>query len=153
MINFKPNSIYEVFFQVIKLHYKRSQELLDKIGIYPGQPPVLIALTMKDGQSQRELSDKIRIKPATVTVMLRRMEKAGLVLRESDPNDQRVSRVYITDKGREIREELDKVLDKIEEECFSNFTEEEKVLLRRLLMQMKDNLLSKCDNKEDYFKC
>lgn len=149
MIDFRPNSIYSVFFDVIKLHYKRSQEILDSIGIYPGQPPVLIVLTYSDGLSQRELSDKIRIKPATMTVMLGRMEKAGLVVRKSDPNDQRISRVYITDKGREVKKEFDKVFQQIEEECFSNFTEEEKILLRRLLMQMRDNLLNKCDKKEN----
>lgn len=142
---FEEDSLYHVFYQVIGLNYRRSQMLLDKIGIYPGQPPMLFSLLHKDGQSQKELSDKLRVKPATITVMLKRMEKVGLVERRHDADDQRVSRVYITEQGKEACEELKKVMSIIHGECFDNFTEEEKILLRRLLMQVRDNLMKACE--------
>lgn len=146
---FNSDSLYHIFGEIVKLHYHRSHNLFEKLGIYPGQPPMLLALYHKDGQSQKELAEKLKIKPATITVMLGRMEKADLVTRTQDKEDQRISRVYITEKGKEICEKLKEVFITLNEECFSNFTEEEKALLRRLLMQMRDNLMKASDNKLD----
>lgn len=145
----EKDSLYHIFSQVIRLHYYRTHKLLEKIGVYPGQPPMLMALHIKDGQSQKELSDKLNIKPATITMMLKRMEKFDLVERKVDAEDQRVIRVYLTEQGKNLSKEAIQVIKIINQECFSNFTEEEKVLLRRLLMQMKDNLEEVCDKKLD----
>lgn len=134
------DSLHHVFLQVGHLHFHRTFLLLDKVGIYPGQPPMLFALYKKDGQSQKELAKQLNIKPATITVMLTRMEKAGLLERRKDPDDQRVVRVYLTITGRDVCLKVVKVTDGISEECFRDFTQEEKMLLRRLLMQMKENL-------------
>ena len=51
---------------------------------------MLFALYKKDGQSQKDLAKQLNINPATITVMLTRMEKAGLLERRKDPDDQRV---------------------------------------------------------------
>lgn len=143
----EQNSLYMIFLRIIKLHYQRTHTLLDKVGIYPGQPPMLYVLHRKDGQSQRELADKLKVKPATITVMLNRMEKSGLVERKQDSNDQRMLRVYLTEKGRKVWLEVREVMKVIENDCFSNFTVEEKILLRRFLMQIRYNLMEVCEEK------
>ncbi|MFU0799935.1 MAG: MarR family transcriptional regulator [Xylanivirga thermophila] len=145
---FEDESLYHIFMDVIRLHYYRTHTLLDEIGVYPGQPPMLFALSKKDGQSQTELSEELNLKPSTITVMLKRMEKAELVERRVDMEDQRISRVYITEKGRTVFEEVNRLMDIIKSECFDNFTMEELVLLRRLLMQMRDNLMKAIDDKD-----
>lgn len=139
---FDENSLNHVFYQVMRLHYKRTHYLLDKSGVYPGQPPLLFSLYHKNGQSQKDLACKLNIKPATMTVMIKRMEKAELIKRKGDSKDQRISRVYITEKGKEVCESVKVIIDQIQDECLSNFTKEEEVLLRRLLLQVKDNLVS-----------
>lgn len=149
MDEFNSDSLYSVFSQVIRLHHHRIHSVLEKVGIYPGQPPLLFILKKYGGLSQRELADKLRIKPATITVMLRRMEKAGLVERRQDVQDQRIFRVYLTEQGEKISEEVREVIKSLDTECFNNFTEEELVLLRRFFMQMRDNLLKADDRKLD----
>jgi DNA-binding MarR family transcriptional regulator len=136
------DSLYWIFTQVIRNHYYRTRKLLDKIGVYPGQPPLLFIIGSQEGQSQKELADRLKIKAATITVMLGRMERSGMVERQPDPNDQRISRVYLTEKGKKLRQEAIDALLSVEEECFKNITSEEKLLLRRLLMQIRDNLAS-----------
>lgn len=140
MHSLNSDSLYHVFSRVIKSHHKRMHSLMEEIGLYPGQHPMLFMLGHNDGQSQKELAERLRSKPATITVMVTRMEKAGLVERKQDSEDQRVSRVYLTDKGKGIVTHVKEKLDSINEECFKNFTEEEKMLLRRFLLQMADNL-------------
>jgi DNA-binding MarR family transcriptional regulator len=119
--------------------------LLEKIGVYPGQPPLLFIIGKKDGPSQKELAEKLHIKAATITVMLHRMEKAKLIERRPDNNDQRISRVYLTGEGKKVRDEAIMSLKTMEDDCFSNFTTEEKLLMRRLLMQMRNNLAKVCE--------
>ncbi|WP_027631708.1 MarR family winged helix-turn-helix transcriptional regulator [Clostridium hydrogeniformans] len=137
---YNSDSLYYIFGEVIKLHYYRAHKSLEKVGLYPGQPQLLFSLLKKDGQSQKELSGKLKVKPATITVMIKRMEKAGLIYRKSDEEDQRISRVYLTDKGKEVSGEVKELFKTINKECFSNFTDEEQVILRRLLLQIKENL-------------
>ena len=48
---------------------------MQELGIYPGQIPVLGLLAYKDGLSQREIAEHLRIKPPTVNVTVQRLEK------------------------------------------------------------------------------
>jgi len=142
---YDPNSLYALFAQVIRFHYYRTHQLLDQYHIYPGQPPLLFTLAKQDGQSQKELGEKLHLKPATITIMLKRMEKSNLITRTPDLHDQRMIRVYLTEEGKKIFTQVKEALKIIEAECFNNFTTEEKVILRRLLIQMRDNLSTKSE--------
>lgn len=117
------DSLYGVFSQVIRYHRGRIHSVLEKLGAYPGQPPLLFILGKHSGFSQKELADKLHIKAATIAIMLKRMEKAGLVERHADADDQRRIRVCLTEKGRELNEKAEKALDQIGDECFENFTD------------------------------
>lgn len=142
-------SLYAVFGQVMRFHYCRIHMLLEKIDVYPGQHPLLFILGKQDGLSQKELAEKLYIKPATITVMLGRLEKSKIIERRSDLSDQRVSRVYLTNHGRKVLTEVKEALKEIKDECFSNFTAEEEIILRRLFMQMRDNLMKACGIEND----
>jgi DNA-binding MarR family transcriptional regulator len=113
--------------------------LADK-EVYPGQQSLLFSLSELDGQSQRELAESLNIKAATLTVMISRMEKTGFVERRPDPEDQRISRVFLTDRGREIYREVQEAMNVMESLCFDNFTEDEKKLFGLLLIKMERNI-------------
>ena len=134
------DSLYFIFLELIRVHYQSTHVLLDKIGVYPGQPPLLFILNKNDGLSQKEIADKLVIKPSTITVMLKRMESGNLIYRRQDSEDQRISRVHLTEEGRKICEKAFETTKCLQDICFKNFTAEEKIILRRLLLQMRDNL-------------
>lgn len=126
--------------QVCRLHYGRARVLLEAIGLYRGQPPLLFILIEQEGLTHTELAARLSVTPATVTIMLRRMEKAGFVQRRPDAEDQRVSRVYLTLAGRAIQAEMAAVLRAQAAETFAGFSVEELGLLQRLLARTRDNL-------------
>jgi DNA-binding MarR family transcriptional regulator len=136
----EPEATNHLLFQICRMHHGRARTLLHEIGLYRGQPPLLDILHEDEGLTHTELATQLGVVPATVTKMLQRMEKAGFVLRQPDTDDQRVSRVYLTDAGREVRAEMRAVLRTLAEQAFAGFTLEERVLLRRLLLQVHDNL-------------
>ena len=140
-------SLNTLLTHIMRLHFLRCYKSLDKWGIHPGQVPLLSELERNDGLSQKELSDRLRVRPSTITVMIRRMEANGLVERQHDPNDQRVSRVIITASGRQAHEQIVRAMDGVERECFQHFSAEEIMLMKRLLMQMRDNLAASCDKE------
>ena len=97
-----------------------------------------------------ELAARLHVQPATITKMIQRMEKAGFVERRSDPEDQRVSRVYLTDVGRSIRNEVKRVWRMLEDETLVGFSLEERVLLRRFFLQMRENLIRVTEGKPQF---
>ncbi len=140
MFDREEDSLHSLLWQVIRQHFIRHHHLLHKIGLHKGQPPILAMLWERDGLTQKEIAETLRLRPSTVTAVLKGMEKAGLLKRESDPEDMRVSRVYLTEKGKHLKKDVEEIIKTLEEECFAGFTLEEKVLLRRFLIQIRDNL-------------
>ncbi|OMF23243.1 hypothetical protein BK133_24660 [Paenibacillus sp. FSL H8-0548] len=125
---------------LVRRHHHNIHTLLNEHHVYPGQPPLMFALAREGGQSQNELARQLDIKAATLTVMLNRMEKNGLVRRETDARDLRVSRIYLSDKGHSTLKIVRETLDMLEQRALDNFSEEETELLRGLLARMNDNV-------------
>jgi DNA-binding MarR family transcriptional regulator len=126
--------------RICKSHRTKAQELLGEIGLHIGQERLLLRLWMGDGITQTELAEELWVQPATLTRSLNRLARTGLIERRVDAEDQRVSRVYLTDAGRALHEPIEQMFRALEEQSFANMTVEERVLLRRLLLQVYTNL-------------
>lgn len=126
---------------VLHLYIQRSMHLLRDLKIHLGQCGMLWGLSQNDGLSQKELASKMGITPPSITVMIRKMEAEDLIEKHQDEKDQRITRIYITEKGRKIAENMDDALHQLEKEAFANMSEQEIMLLHRLLLQMKENLI------------
>jgi DNA-binding MarR family transcriptional regulator len=133
--------------QVCRLHHARARTVFQAIGLYRGQPPVLQALHEQEGLTHSALAERLQVTPATITKMIQRMERAGFVTRRSDPEDQRVSRVYLTDAGRAIQSKVRRALRELEAEVFAGFTPEEQALAGRLLLRIRENLMGMSGEK------
>ena len=97
-------------------------------------------LWKEDGLMPSQLADRLDVQPPTVTKMLQRMEATGLIERRSYAEDSRVSHVYLTEQGRATRADVEAAWDQLEECIIGDLSIEERVILRRLLMQIKSNL-------------
>lgn len=138
----RDRPLMSMMHHITRHHFNHIHVALSEYDVYPGQPPLMFSLARRNGQSQRELAEQLDIKAATLTVMIQRMEKNGLVRRESDPEDQRISRIYMTDKGFETLQVVRETLDRLEQQAVAGFTEEEIHLLRGLLSRIKHNVRS-----------
>ncbi len=136
----ESNLLHRVLSQTMHLYFSRNYQLLERLGVHPGQVPVLFELQRKGGMYQKELCDSLCLRAPTVTVMLRRMMKNGLVERRHDEQDQRRYRIFLTPAGNRTLEEVKQTTRRLEQECFANFTREELLLLKRFAMQVRDNL-------------
>jgi len=137
----EPESIGFLLAQVCRLEHVRAHELLEELGLYRGQHSMLRALWEQDGLTHTELAKCSHVRPSTITKTIQRMEKVGLVERKHDAEDQRVSRVYLTKAGRAVQGDVEQTWHKLEEEIFAGFTLEERILLRRFFLQIRENLI------------
>jgi DNA-binding MarR family transcriptional regulator len=138
----ESESLDQLLAQICRLKHARVQALLETLGLYEGQPAMLRSLWAQEGLTHTDLARRLRVQPATITKMIQRMEKAGFVERRPDPEDERVSRVYLTQAGRAVQADVRGVWHTLEKEAFSQFTAEERALLRHFLLQIRENLLS-----------
>jgi len=135
-----PETVSYLLAQICHSHRGYASILLAELGLHVGQEMLLLHLWQEDGLTLSQLAERLAVKPPTVTKMLERMQKAGFVECRKDAQDQRVSRVYLSQLGKDLQTPVERVWDVLEERTLTNLTLEERLLLRRLLLQVHANL-------------
>ena len=118
----------------------RLEKLLEGQGVHPGQAPMLFAIFNEDGLTQKRLGEKMNLKPASVTIMLRRLQKAGLISKLPDEKDLRVFRVRLTEKGEGIKAAVRNAIEAVEKDACSKLSDAEVEALRDMMARMKEGL-------------
>ena len=129
------------FLQVARAYRQRAQQMLSDVGLHIGQDLILMHLWHKDGLTMSEIVEQVAKQPATITKMVNRMEKSGLVERRPDPDDGRVKRIYMTDMGRDVWEQTLVAWQRLNDESSSNLTDDEQETLKHLLLKMRAGLV------------
>lgn len=141
-------SVFIIMHQLLHLSKYQAMKRMEDVGLKPSQAGVLFVLNCEGRLSQRELAEKIGITPPSMTVALRKLEDQGYIVKEPDKEDQRIIRILLSDKGKECIEELKEIMDSMEELLFQGISPEEKMFFRRLILEMRKNLLKSKDFKD-----
>lgn len=125
-----------------RAHHNLASRTFPQLGLHRGQVPVLLELTETDGITQSELVERLEVTPATLTNLLNRMEESGFILRQRDPADTRVSRVYLSEKGLSTAEQFSQLAETVDGITFAGFSPEELETLTGFLERVHANLVS-----------
>ena len=106
----------------------------------PSQITCLRLLTERDGICQRDIADFMRISRARVTAIVQALEKAGAIRRERDETDGRLTRVYVTDVGREIDRHKGHIRETRINQIFADMSAEDRVELRLRLDDLTERI-------------
>ena len=109
-------------------------------GISPGQWFVLRILWEQDGLSQRDISRRLGIMDPSTASTLASLERDGLIRRQKHPTDRRQTLVYLTAKGRDLRDRTLHSARDINALAATGLDPDEVALSRRVLLRMIDNL-------------
>jgi DNA-binding MarR family transcriptional regulator len=123
-----------------RLHRTRADQSMERIGLYRGQAMLLMILSHGDGITHSEIAEKLEISPAAATKVVKRMEQAGYLQRQADPADDRVSRVYLQEKGHALISEIDQAFGRLDQMMFEGLPEADLERFRNMLTQMQANL-------------
>jgi len=136
-------------FLIAKIHQITNRmftHMLRDYGIEelnPGQGRILFALWQKDDIPIRELSIKTQLTKSTLTTMLKRLETAGFLTRNSDEDDERITKVRLSEKSKKLQEKYVEVSKKMTEVFYGTLTNEEiddfEGYLRHILKNLIEN--------------
>ena len=113
------------------------KQRLAPFGITPVQQLILMALGEEGSLSPAEISEKIAMDSATLSGVLERMAEGGMIKREENPEDRRSIRVSLTARAKKMQEDLAVQRQAINEELTGKLTLEERLLLKRMLRDLK----------------
>ena len=134
------NEIREHIDKISSQMRRQYSEALRGLDLHVGQDNLLCKLWTAGEIKQIQLTELLNCEPSTITNMVKTLEKKGFVSRKKDPNDGRVTRVCLTEKGWEVREPIKEIWRNQQEKLLKGLTEETRVLLNELLQQMEKNL-------------
>jgi MarR family transcriptional regulator, organic hydroperoxide resistance regulator len=126
--------------QLCRAHRNLVAGALEGLHVHVGQEHVVYRLAVEQGITQAQLAEALCVDASTVTKMLQRLERDGVVERRADPDDARVQRVYLTPNGTRLVQPVVDIWRGAEARLMAGMTEAEWVLARRLLLQMLSNL-------------
>jgi DNA-binding MarR family transcriptional regulator len=126
--------------RAVKAHERAASGRLKQMGLHLRQEMLLLILQKEDGMSQSQLAARSNVDLSTITKVVQRMEHAGLVSLRADLEDGRISRVYLTQKGRSLCEPAWQMWVDLEKQLVQGLSEAERVLLYRLLSTVSQNL-------------
>ena len=134
------DSIGHNLVKLCKQYFNRLSAALSAFELYEGQQYLLFQLWDEDSLGQAELTKRLGVEAATVSKTIERLENAGFIRREPSPDDARANIIYLTERGRSLEQPVKQAWFDVEEQLLAQMTTEERLLLRRLFLQMRDNL-------------
>ncbi|MGB4592534.1 MAG: MarR family transcriptional regulator [Coriobacteriia bacterium] len=131
---------YQALKRMTVMHRHLMMKAFAVKGTHPGQAMCLFVLGKHSGLSQRDLAEYLHVSAPSVTGMLQKMERAGLVERTTDPDDQRLTRISITEAGMALLGELHGVFGQEVNTMFEGMSDNDRAELARLLDIVNDNI-------------
>lgn len=127
--------------QVSRLFRRRFDERARSIGVTRPQWQVLSLLRHYAGSNQGTLADLLEVEPISLGRMIDRLQEAGLVERRADPSDRRAWRLFLTEKGDALVEQLRPCASETFDLALDGISDEDQATLMALLGRMRANLL------------
>ncbi len=108
-------------------------------NVKPAYLGALMALWQENGLKSSELASRAGLEPSSITGLVDRMEKDGLVERRSDSADRRVFHIYLTETGHNVKDPVFKAVSGVLTRAFAQIEPEEigqlKALLQKILVK------------------
>lgn len=127
-------------FEVAMVYRNQIEEVMSQIGTTRSHGVIVCEVGAQEGISQTELADKLKVRTASMTYNIKQLEELGWIHRERDTEDQRLVRVYLTEKGKQIEPQIIKVWNALEEKLLIGLNDEKREQFSVLLQYILDNI-------------
>ena len=133
--------------RLLRLYMIQTQRfIMQQISILQGTPQqahTLAYIKKHPGLIQRELSDFFHLRNASVTNMVKNLERDGLIERKIDPKSARNKRIYLTKKGEEIAQDIEDQMNRLNQQIVDRLDEKD---IDNLLTSL-ENVIQSLDSK------
>ena len=123
--------------RMMRRYYDRRASAL---GVTSAQWRLLLRLAREPGLKQVELAERMDVEPITACRIVDRLEEAGLVERQRDPEDRRAWRLVVTAKAEPILGRLRALAEEMSGAAFAGMSVEEVEAMRAKLARVRENV-------------
>lgn len=109
-------------------------------GLTLARARTLLALTEQEGLYQRELAEALEIENATMVRLLDGLERQSFIERQAVQGDRRAKRVVMTEEGKELAEQVEKLAGDVRKDLLKGVSNEELSVALRVLRKMSDSM-------------
>ncbi len=109
------------------------------LGMTSQQARLLLILQVNEGENQGFYAEVLEVEPISLTRMIDRMEEAGLIERRRDPADRRAWRLFLTDRSRQLIDQVRACLTGLEDEMLTGLDEAQRAALAGMLETIRVN--------------
>jgi len=135
----EPKSIVKLISCVHRLTACHVHSRLEKYGVGSSQVFFLMRLYHGDRISQDQMASELLVDKATCTRAIKKLERAGFVMRVVDAADRRVHRIHLTKKAKKLRPIIEKISEDWTSLLLTGFSEEEREKLSEFLERLVTN--------------
>ena len=135
----EDTELLSLFTDMTRVHTAYVERRLLPLGLHTGQGAIITALGECGPCSQKDLAEYRHVSAATISVMLRRMEKGGFV-RRSVSEDGKCNLISLTEEGQKMYRILRKDREGESERVFAGLSAEELLLAEKIFQTVSGNL-------------
>jgi MarR family transcriptional regulator, organic hydroperoxide resistance regulator len=135
------NTVSYLLAKISVVHRNLTENAAKSAGLHSGQAFVLLELWKEDGQRQIDLATKLGLSAPTVNKILGGLLEKDFATRERYEDDARSTRIFLTQKGWDVRADLEAEWRLLEERTLGGLTETEALLFHQLLTKLFVDLM------------
>jgi MarR family transcriptional regulator for hemolysin len=127
-------------------------EIKKQLGLTPSQWKIILALSMTDGLTQKEIADRIYVDGSTLVPIIDKMEENGLVERKSDSKDRRINRIFLTKKSESTVDSIITIAIQLRKIIYRGISESDLEMIKTILKSViknSENALSEIKSSPD----
>ena len=137
----EDEALLSLFTDMSRIHTAYVERRLLPLGLHSGQGAIISALGECGPCSQKDLAEYRHVSAATISVMLSRMEKSGLVLRTTS-EDGKSNQISLTEEGESMYRSLLRDREGEATRVFSGLSREELSVAEKVFQTISSNLES-----------
>jgi DNA-binding MarR family transcriptional regulator len=108
-------------------------------GLVPSHGGIMSTLFIRDRVPMKEVAERIGRDKSTVTALVNKLMRAGYVSKEKGPDDNRITYLCLTAKGRSLERAFDEISEKLIATAFHGFSQEEREDIVKGMVKMLNN--------------
>lgn len=116
---------------------------LSPYDITPAQYSVLSCLWGKDYATPKQIAESVGLETSTISGVLDRMQKKGLIDRVVDTDDRRAIQVIITKSGQDLQKPIQEIIEQVNRDVLKDFSKDEVSQLKSALQHISNTDFSK----------
>ncbi len=130
--------IFRYCFNLMRRQY--HQNVHGKVGTQHGQGKILSILRREEGIAQKDLAERLQIRPASLSESLDKMQKNGWIERRTNGEDRRRSNIYLTPEGQEVSLQMIEARRDMANSVFGILNKQEQAQFQALLAKLAEGM-------------